>query len=139
MERATCISSKLRLGGLEDRFVRILRDRISKQLKLNAADRILLSAFVAAAQIRTTQSRDHHASQWWNVLRIADDIAEAMAKATPEQRAAPQKVLSGGGPSLTHEQVRQLAAAPLQVMIPGDIAPGDSYPLSDGPGYLLDG
>ena len=51
--------------------------------------------------------------------RIADDIAEAMAKATPEQRAAPQKVLSGGGPSLTHEQVRQLAAAPLQVMIPG--------------------
>jgi hypothetical protein len=107
------------LAGLEDRFVKILRDTISKQRKLNAEDRVHLSAFVAAAQVRTTQSRDHHASQWGSVLKIADDMAEAMAKAPPEQRHTASKVLSGGGPSLTHDQVRQLATAPLQHMIPG--------------------
>jgi hypothetical protein len=108
------------LAGLENRFVKILRDRVSKQLSLNAEDRVYLCAFVATAQVRTMQSRDHHASQWGNVLKIADHMAEAMAKATPEERrrASTSKVLRGGGPSLSHEQVRQLAKKPLQHLIP---------------------
>jgi hypothetical protein len=106
------------LAGLEDRFVRILRDTISKGANLDAEDRVYLCAFVATTQIRTMQSRDHHANQWGAVLKMADEMAAAMAKATPEQRRNAPKVLSGGGPSLSHEQVRELARAPLQHMIP---------------------
>lgn len=88
---------------------------------LTPEEHIYLCMFVAAAQIRTTASRDHHATQWGNILKRADDLAVQMAKVTPAQRMAAAGIVprheANSDSSLTHSQLRQLAAKPLQHMM----------------------
>ena len=109
------------LAGLEARFAEIRREKLDKQQPMTTEEHAYLAAFVAAAKFRTKASRDHQAGQWQNVLRVADDLAQRMKTASPEQkRAAAQigKSSSKKHDTLTHDQVRQLAKTPLQIMMP---------------------
>ncbi|MEX3896316.1 DUF4238 domain-containing protein [Paraburkholderia sp. BR10954] len=108
------------LSTIEDRFVRMRNSKFNFRRELTPEEHIYLCMFVAAAQIRTTASRDHHAAQWGHVLKVTDDLAESMARASPEEQARIAQALeppSAPYSSLTHEQVRQLATKPLQHMI----------------------
>lgn len=108
------------LSAIEDRFARMRTSKFNYARELTPEEHTYLGMFIASAQFRTIASRDHHAQQWGNVLKIADDLEASMAKATADQREAMtqiSKVSHGAGPSLTHDQVRQLAARPLQNMM----------------------
>ena len=109
------------LAELESKFAQIRRTRLDKQQPMTDEEHAYIAAFVAAAQFRTRSSRDHHARQWQHMLDIADDLAESLKTATPEQKRAMAGV--GGNTdnkgSLSHDQVRQLAEKPIQTMMPG--------------------
>ncbi|WP_322027308.1 DUF4238 domain-containing protein [Burkholderia sp. BCC1977] len=106
------------LSTLEDRFVGIRKNVFEARRPLEHDEHLYLCFFVGAAHFRTPTSRDHQAQQWGNVLRIADDLAQKMACASHEKRAAAaQMATPGNGHSLTHEQVRALATKPIQNMI----------------------
>lgn len=105
------------LSELESSFVRIRREKLASRLELEPEERLLVQFFVAAMEARTASQRDHQRDQWGNVLRVADDLAEKMAQASPEERerfAAIQPISSDIADSLSHEQVRELAKNPLQ-------------------------
>uniref|UniRef100_UPI0035B514D9 DUF4238 domain-containing protein n=1 Tax=Caballeronia arationis TaxID=1777142 RepID=UPI0035B514D9 len=110
------------LSTIEDRFSRMRSSKFNHHGGLTAEEHVFLCMFVAAAQIRTTASRDHHAAQWAAVLKKADDLAASMAKASPQQRRAAAQTASISNASfdsrsLDHNQVRELAAKPLQHMM----------------------
>ncbi|KVN89260.1 DUF4238 domain-containing protein [Burkholderia ubonensis] len=116
--RDLCIEATLSM--LEDRFTRMRISKFNHKRPLTPEEHVYLCTFVAAAQFRTAASRDHHASQWQNVLKIADDLAAKVKSATAEQRESMARISelsSGEGQSFTHEQVRELAAKPLQKMM----------------------
>lgn len=109
------------LSELESMFTRVRNSKFSFHRELTAEEKVYLCAFVAAGQFRTTSSRDHHAKQWGNVVKHADDLASSMLNATPKQREDAAKIgrlSSKDEGSLTHEQVKQLAKTPLQLMMP---------------------
>ena len=99
----------------------IRREKLDQELPMSVEEWAYLVSFVAAAQFRTRSSRDHHAGQWQSVLNVMDEITERMKLATPEQKriAAVSGSLSARDKSLSHDQVRKLAKAPLQLMMPG--------------------
>lgn len=108
------------LSTIEDRFARMRVSKFNNERSLTPEEYVYLGMFVAAAQFRTAASRDHHAEQWQKVLKIADDLEAKLARATADQRATVAQISNvsrGAGPSLTHDQVRQLAARPLQTMM----------------------
>lgn len=109
------------LAGLETKFGQIRKDRLEKQQPLTDEEHAYLAAFVAAAQFRTRSSRDHQAQQWQHMLDIADDLAESMKTAKPEQKRAMAQIGSSYDKkgSMSHDQVRQLAEMPIQTMMPG--------------------
>lgn len=109
------------LSELESRFTRIRTSKFNFKRELSSEEKIYLCAFVAAAQFRTISSRDHHANQWGNVEKRADEMVDSILKATPKQREDAARIgrLSlRSDASLTNEQVKQLSKTPLQIMMP---------------------
>jgi hypothetical protein len=51
------------LSTIEDRFARMRNNKLKRRSDLTPEEHIYLCMFVAAAQIRTVASRDHHATQ----------------------------------------------------------------------------
>src|SRR5262245_21005576 len=70
------------LSGLENDFVRIRNDFLVPQKTLPPILYSKLIVFVAAMSARTPAMRDHHASQWGELLSMMDELAEKMEHAT---------------------------------------------------------
>lgn len=116
------------LSGLEAQFVKVRSRKLDKVLPMTEEEHAYLALFVAAAQFRTRSSRDHHASQWQGMTKMMDELAERMKTATPAQKRMAASIggSSSRGRSLSHEQVKQLARIPLQLMMQGilrDVTP----------------
>ena len=109
------------LAGLEGQFAQIRSNKLNMELPMTEEEHAYLALFAAAAQFRTRSSRDHHAGQWQGMLKIADELEDQMQSATTEQKRMAGSVPSSSSRdrSLSHEQVRQLAKSPLQLMMPG--------------------
>lgn len=110
------------LAGLEGKFAQIRREKLENEAPMTEEEHAYLMLFVATAQFRTRSSRDHHAGQWQNALEVMDDFDGSMKKATPEQRRRASGLSgrsSSEDKSLSHEQVKNLAKTPLQMMMPG--------------------
>lgn len=108
------------LAELESKFTIIRKSKFNFNRDLTLEQRAYICTFVAAAQFRTTSSRDHHSGQWSNIAARADELKIAMDKATPEQKKAYSRIVTPSSTkgSLTHEQVKQLAKSPIQLMMP---------------------
>jgi uncharacterized protein DUF4238 len=107
------------LAQLEDEFVKIRDRKLVVHEELDQRDRLLLCAFVAAAQMRTPAQRDHLSGMWGQALEQGKAVEEwARIAATPAQRRA-----VGGLPapdpdrSFSLEEVQALAERPLQMTL----------------------
>jgi len=107
------------LGTLEDKFSRIRNSKFKFHRELDDDEKIHLCAFVAAAQIRTTKSREHHKEQWGNVLKVADNLNEKLKGMSENQKTDFSKisVSSSTDPKFTYEQIKELSEKPLQKMM----------------------
>jgi hypothetical protein len=76
------------LAQLEDEFVKIRDRKLAHHQELDRRDRLLLCAFVAAAQMRTPAQRDHLAGMWGQALEHGKATEEWDKTATPAQRQA---------------------------------------------------
>jgi hypothetical protein len=110
------------LHELEDHFIRIRDAILEPRMPMTDEDRLKFLAFVAAMKARTKRQRDHQRKQWTEALEMGQRLRDAMMRMTPKQRAAAGKVSSGGtGPSLSMNQVEQLARNPLQNLLPAHV------------------
>lgn len=109
------------LSELEYQFTRIRNSKFNFKRELTGIERVYLCAFVAAAQFRTPSSRDHHTRQWASIADKGDRLLASLKTASPEQIKQYSRVGSSADKtkSMTHEQVKQLASTPLQLMMPG--------------------
>jgi Protein of unknown function (DUF4238) len=110
------------LSGLESSFCAIRDKKLKAHKLLTDEEHIVLCAFVAAMSARTKAWRDHQASQWGNVLEMADRVREQAQAMTPEQRKAfsrfsPPPASGRRDTALSYEQVQQLATKPLQRLL----------------------
>jgi hypothetical protein len=105
------------LSTLEDAFVRIRKDFLGQRKPIPAVPRLKLLAFVAAQHARTPRMRDHLKEQWGRVLEKMDELQSQFDQMDPEDRKSFGRSSAGrggDGPSMTHEQVRDFVAQPLQ-------------------------
>jgi hypothetical protein len=102
------------LSRLEHDFARIMERKIIPMRPLTRRDRFGLAYFAAAMIARTPRQRDHIRGQWQQVLDMCDDMQRAMQTATPRQYQPLSSTLGSGGRGLSVEEVRELAAQPLQ-------------------------
>ena len=108
------------LQELEDLFVKVRDSKISAGKLLTASDRLVLCAFLASVQARTRSQRDHLKGQWGRALRMMDRMMEAMKRASPEEKKAMRSFYvprDDKARGLTYEQVKRLAAEPLQASL----------------------
>ena len=106
------------LGELENKFSQIRISKFNFRRELTIEEKIYLSAFTAAAQFRTPLSREHHQSQWGNVLNLMDQMEARITKMSEDERVNLSKTyVPSDGPKLQHHQVKKLAAEPLQTMM----------------------
>ncbi len=108
------------LGRVESSFARIRRDKLTPRQPLTPSDKGWLALFIAAMHSRTPAFREHHRAQWQRVLDVAEDMQRGMEQMTPEQREglrSMSKVASGGGPSMSMDEVRAMARHPIQTML----------------------
>lgn len=108
------------LGGLETAFAGI-RKRFIQQLKpLPEIPYLKLLGFVAAMHVRTPSMRDHHGRFWSELIERGEGLEKRMAKATIEEKKAASGISSPAGrKSMTLDDVRNVAAAPMQhILLP---------------------
>jgi len=108
------------LSRLETEFTKIRDSRIYLRRPLSDAEHLSLCAFIAAAQVRTPSSRDHHQRQWGAALKVMEERMKWAKTATPKQkrRAAAMSIPSTKSKRrLTYEQVKQLHDHPLQTTL----------------------
>jgi len=108
------------LGTLEDKFCRIRKTRIANREPLNAEEKVWFCAFIAAMHFRTRAQRNAFQQQWGDVLRVADNLQQALDAMTPEelqQHPPPRSLGETSGPSLTIDDVKKLADKPIQHML----------------------
>lgn len=108
------------LQQLEDEFARLRNRKLNFRRELDGDEKLLLCAFTAAMQSRTKAQRDHWAHQWKRPLEMADAMQRKLDEASKEERkrianASPPQ--SSRGSSISHEELRALAARPLQNMM----------------------
>lgn len=84
------------LAALESEFVAIRDTKLSRRQELTARERLMICAFIAAAQARTPAQRDHLRGQWAKVLEKADRMREWAKTATPEQKKRAASSLGRG-------------------------------------------
>jgi hypothetical protein len=104
-------------------FPALRKNKLDPQLPLTPQEHADLCAFVATAQVRTRSSKRHHTKQWQHILDMMDELKESMKTATPEQKRSMARIGAGSksDKSLSHDQVRQLAKAPLPALVPGTL------------------
>jgi hypothetical protein len=102
------------LSELEDIFVQIIREVIVPMKPLDAEDRAALAYFTAAMLARTPLQRDHTQGQWQEMLEMMQQMERKAKTMSPEQLQGWSRVAPGGGPTMTMEQVEELARRPMQ-------------------------
>lgn len=120
-EGARDLSLEQGLSGLEGMFAEVRREKLEPRVELDAQDRLVICAFVAAAVGRTRKQREHMRSQWAGVLEDMEAIREAMQGKSPKERSDLARLMSSGGSrasSLGYPEVKRLAEAPLQTTLP---------------------
>lgn len=106
---------------LEDKFTKIRNLAFNQRKWPSAQDMAWLFGFVATAQARTQANRDHHREQWGNIRKRMEDFQDSYEQASPKQKKAFERMAtppsSRSGSGMTIEQVKELEAAPIQLMI----------------------
>ncbi len=108
------------LATLESEFCEIRDTRIANREQLNTEERILFCAFVAAMHFRTRAQRKAFQKQWGHAHRVVEDVQQKLDAMTTEQRREfrPPRSLTGKrGPSLSIDDVKNLAGEPIQLML----------------------
>jgi len=107
------------LAQLESAFASLRDTKIAQNAQLSEEDRFLFCVFTAAAHARTIAFRDSQASQWGAAVRKMEDLKSARDSATPEERAAMDRVLARAPSdcSISYEQAQRLEQQPLQNMM----------------------
>ncbi|MDX0563285.1 DUF4238 domain-containing protein [Sinorhizobium medicae] len=107
------------LSQLEKGIDKLRGEFIELRRPIPLARRVKLMAFTSALGARTPRFRAHHRAQWEKILRGGEKIMRRMAEKTPEEcRARALPVLPGHGPTLTLEQVREIAERPIHHLMP---------------------
>ena len=109
------------LASLEGSFCNIRDTLIASRQPFSKENKVWFCAFMAAMRHRTRASRNAFQQQWGHVARVAEDLQHALDRMTPVQRQQyrPTTSLGPKGPSLSIANVKQLAAEPIQNMLPG--------------------
>ena len=113
------------LGRLESKFCKIRDKRIEKHERLTLEEKGWFCGFVAAMHYRVRPQRDAFRQQWKHALRVAEDLRDALNRMTPKQRRVyrpPATLQKSKGPSLNIDDVRELAANPIQHILPASFA-----------------
>jgi len=109
------------LKALEDVFLKV-RARIEKEPVLTPQAKRALTYFVSVMRNRSPAARDHWQNFKDRIVKAADQMAEAIAKATPAERLRMAQALrspmpSKGG-SISHEEAKAAAAQPFGEWLP---------------------
>ena len=107
------------LSGLEDRFVGIRDNVLAKRQPIPPDDDLLLRAFLAAMQSRTPAHLEHWQGQYKSLLDQMDEMRQAMAAKTPEERERTAAMMgpTTTGPSASYEDVKAVAEGPVGPML----------------------
>jgi hypothetical protein len=109
------------LSGLEHLFAKVRRACIEPRGTMTEDEHFTLCCFVAAMQARTPTQREHVRKQWRRHLELMDEHAARMKSAIDGERAAALRISrvsrSRDGPSLSHDQVREIVKNPMQTML----------------------
>lgn len=111
------------LAGLESDFAVTRDKKIKERSALTDEERSVVYTFVAAMDARTKARRDHRASQWTEVLEKMERLKKKVDAMSPEERkryARPE--LPTSGPSYGYEEVKQIAAKPIQNLLVAELA-----------------
>jgi hypothetical protein len=109
------------LKTLEDKFSHIRAARIEKRQLLSSTEKQWFCAFVIAMHFRTKAQRNAFRQQWGHVVKVAENLQDALAAMTPAERARYRKPKMLGdtrGPSLSIADARTLTEKPIQSMLP---------------------
>lgn len=107
------------LAQLESLFCSLRDKKILTQKTLNHNDRFLICIFMAAMHNRTAAHRDFHKEQFGHIVKIGNQMKEALKSASKQEIEAMKRSsgLSGEGPSIALEEMRQVAEEPLQKLL----------------------
>lgn len=109
------------LGGLEAAFADIRKRFIQQFKSLPEVPYLKLLGFVAAMHVRTPSMRDHHGRFWSELKERGEELEKRMAKATIKEKKAAAGISGSAGrkgQSMTLDDVRKVAAAPMQHLLP---------------------
>ena len=108
------------LSELESNFTKIRTSKFNFHRPLDPHEHAYLCIFVAAAQFRTTKSRDHFVKQWGNISSKVEEVKNSKGPYTLDANK-----IYGSGKSfkqdegaLTFDQLKVLAEMPIQMMMP---------------------
>lgn len=107
------------LQNVEQGIVVLRQDFLEKRRPIPLVRHAKLMAFVSAMGARTPSFRDHHRSSWEKVVKIGEELEKRVAEMQPaEKRRLASMTIPSSGPKMTLEQVKELAAHPIQNMLP---------------------
>lgn len=108
------------LNQLESMFSSIRIAKLDRGRVLTLEEHVAVCAFVSAMHSRTPERREHWRKQWERPLKMMDELASRLQKATPEQKRAMAlpSTQNEEGPSISHDQVRSMVEKPLQTLLP---------------------
>ncbi len=114
------------LEKTETSFANSRKEFLARGNQLPANRRAKLAVFIAALHTRTPAMRDHHGKYWKGVQDLGEEMLGKMKSKTPAER----KAIAGMFPvsegdhkkSMSMEQVRRIAANPLQELMPAFVA-----------------
>jgi hypothetical protein len=113
------------LSRLEREFSKLRRGKLAKRLPLSDVDVLHLCMFAASMLARTKGHAAHTSGQWRRVLEMGEKMEQAMAKASPEQRARMAKASRTPGSDeenrLSMEDVQRMVDQPTQEMLPATV------------------
>jgi hypothetical protein len=110
------------LSQLETEFAVLRKSVLTKGEALDPRQHFMICAFIAAIDNRTPARRNHWGNMWNEMRERGESLIARYNAATPEERGRMISLHSGiGSPSrtgFTHDEVKALAANPLQCMLP---------------------
>lgn len=106
---------------IEDQYTRVRNLTLRKRTMPEAEQKMWLLLFVTTAQFRTAANRDHWADQWSRLRTLGDELQQRIDRARPNELRRMGSALppSSRQPGMSLDQVRALAEAPIQLMLPG--------------------
>lgn len=110
------------LADIESEFVRIRDTIIVPGKPLPALDNAKLRTFMALMQARTVRQRNHWQAQFGKLAEMGERMRARVQSMTPSERAQLPPPMPSSGPSMSMEQVEQLASNPIPMLVSGAIA-----------------